>query len=115
MPRATNGPSRKNKRKKIHKITKGFRGRPGKLYRSAKDAARRALVYAYRDRRQRKRFFRRIWIQRISAGCRANGLRYSEFIALLGQRDIHLNRKALADMLTTDPSQFSELVKKVQE
>ncbi len=115
MARSVNGPSRKNKRKKIHKITKGFRGRPGNLYRAAKDAARRSLVYAYRDRRQRKRFFRRIWIQRISAACRENGLRYSEFIALLTQKEIHLNRKTLAHIAATDPSLFGELVKKVQE
>ncbi len=114
MPRSINGPSRKNKRKKIHKITKGFRGRAGNLYRSAKDAARRSLVYAYRDRRQRKRFFRSIWIQRISAACREHGLRYSEFIALLSQNDIQLNRKTLAYMVVNEPNLFVELLNKVR-
>ncbi|MBN2050821.1 MAG: 50S ribosomal protein L20 [Spirochaetales bacterium] len=112
MPRAVDGTRRKDRRKKILKETKGYKGSRGTLLRSAKDAVTRAGVYAYRDRRQRKRDFRSLWITRISAACRLNGITYSRFISGLNNAGITINRKALADMAVADKEGFKVLVEK---
>lgn len=114
MPRVIDGTRRKDRRKKILSDTKGFRGSSGKLFRSAKDAQRRALQFAYRDRKARKRYFRSIWITRISAACRNLGINYSRFIAHLKSADIQMNRKVLAHLAVHDPSAFSKLVTQIQ-
>ena len=110
MPRAIDGTRRKNRRKKILAEAKGYRGRRGKLFRTAKDAVTKAGEYAYRDRRRKKRDFRRLWITRISAACRADGLTYSRFIEGLRKADVQLNRKALSNLAIEDPDAFKELV-----
>jgi large subunit ribosomal protein L20 len=114
MPRSVDGTRRKDRRKKILKQAKGFRGRPGKLFRSAKDAVTKAGTYAYRDRRRKKRDFRRLWITRISAACRLNGVSYSRFIDGLTKADIQINRKALSNLAIEDPDAFKELVDKAR-
>ncbi len=114
MPRAKDGQRRKNRRKKILKLAKGFRQGRHRLLRTAKDAVRKAGQYAYRDRKVRKRDFRQLWIARINAACRSKGLRYSEFIAKLKKADIQLDRKALAYIAMTDPKAFEAIVIKVK-
>jgi large subunit ribosomal protein L20 len=113
MPRATNNVASHRRRKKVLKQAKGYRLGQSKLYTTAKGAVDRALSFAYRDRRQKKRNFRKLWVVRINAACRANGISYSRFIHLLHSQEIELNRKALADMAMNDPQAFSELVKSV--
>ena len=115
MPRAVDGTRHKNRRKKILKQAKGYWGARSKLYRPAKDAVAKALTYAYRDRKTKKRDFRALWIARISAACRARGMTYSRFINGLKVLDIRLNRKALSNMAIEDPSAFGALVDKVSE
>lgn len=115
MPRAIDGTRHKKRRKKVLKQAKGFWGRRSKNYRTAKDAVAKALVYAYRDRKTRKRDFRALWISRISAACRAQGMSYSRFINGLMKLDIRLNRKALSNMAVEDPIAFAELVDKVKD
>lgn len=110
MPRAVDGTRRKERRKKILDQAKGYWGRRSKLTRTAKDAVRKAGLYAYRDRKVRKRDFRRLWIARISAAARTEGLTYSRFINGLGKADIKLNRKVLSNMAIEDPSSFKTLV-----
>jgi large subunit ribosomal protein L20 len=110
MPRAVDGTRRKDRRNKILKQAKGYWGRRSKLHRTAKDAVAKSLQYAYRDRRTRKRDFRRLWVTRISAACRAEGLSYSRFIEGLNKADIQVNRKALSNMAIEDPSAFKQLV-----
>lgn len=110
MPRAIDGTRRKNRRKKILNEAKGYRGRRSKLFRTAKDAVTKAGEYAYRDRRRKKRDFRRLWITRISAACRANGIPYNRFIEGLKKADVQLNRKALSNLAIEDPDAFKELV-----
>ncbi|MFP4011937.1 MAG: 50S ribosomal protein L20 [Spirochaetaceae bacterium] len=110
MPRAVDGTRRKDRRKKILKQAKGYWGRRSTLNRSAKDAVAKSLQYAYRDRRARKRDFRRLWIARISAACRGEGITYSRFMEGLSKADVRVNRKALANMAIEDPSAFQELV-----
>lgn len=112
MPRAVDGTRRHDRRKRILKDAKGYWGRRSKLFRTAKDAVTRAGVYAYRDRRQKKRDFRRLWITRISAGCRTNGITYSRFINGLNKAGIVINRKALADMAVQDKEGFKVLVER---
>ncbi|WGK68438.1 50S ribosomal protein L20 [Candidatus Haliotispira prima] len=114
MPRAIDGTRRKDRREKVLERAKGFRGRPGKLLRQAKDATAKAGVYAYRDRKRRKRDFRRLWIARISAACREQGLSYSQFMAGVIKNNIQLNRKALSNMAIEDPEAFSLIVRKVR-
>jgi large subunit ribosomal protein L20 len=113
MPRITNGTRRHDRRKKILKATKGYRGARSKLFRTAKDAAAKAGAYAYRDRKRRKRDFRRLWITRISAACRAHDISYSKFMKGLSDAGIQLNRKALSNMAIEDPGAFTALVEKV--
>ena len=110
MPRAVDGTKRKNRRKKILKAAKGYRGRRSKLFRTAKDAVTKAGTYAYRDRRRKKRDFRRLWIARISAACRADGITYSRFIEGLTKADIQINRKSLSNLAIEDPDAFKELI-----
>lgn len=111
MPRATNNVASHRRRKKVLKKAKGYRLGQSKLYTTAKGAVDRALSYAYRDRRTKKRNFRKLWIVRINAACRDNGLSYSRFIHLVNENKIELNRKALADMAMNDPKAFTDLVK----
>jgi large subunit ribosomal protein L20 len=110
MPRAVDGTRRKDRRNKILKQAKGYWGRRSKLHKTAKDAVAKSLQYAYRDRRARKRDFRRLWITRLSAACRAEGISYSRFINGLNNAEIKVNRKALSNMAIEDPSAFKELV-----
>ena len=114
MPRAVDGTRRKDRRKKIIKQAKGFRGRRSKLFRTAKDAVTKAGTYAYRDRRRKKRDFRRLWIARISAATRANDMTYSRFIDGLNKADIQINRKVLSNLAIEDPDAFKELVEKAR-
>ena len=109
MPRARDGRRRTRRRKKILALAKGYRGARSKLFRTAKDAVAKAGQYAYRDRRQRKRQFRRLWIVRISAACRQEGVSYSQFMAALRKAQIQLNRKLLAH-LAQDRGAFQKLV-----
>lgn len=105
----------KRKRTRFHKVTKGFYGGRGNLVRVAQEAANRSLAFAYRDRRQRKRDFRRLWIARISAALRMRGLTYSKFIHALKIASIELDRKVLADLAVTDPKGFSSIVESVSK
>ena len=110
MTRARSGKTVMRGRKRLRKLTKGFRQSRHNLYRQAVVTLLRARVYAYRDRRVRKRDFRRLWIIRINAACRMRGLRYSQFIAGLQRALVELNRKTLADIATTDSTAFGALV-----
>jgi len=113
MPRSVNSVSSKNRRKKILKQAKGYWGRRKNVFTVAKNAVEKALSYSYRDRKVKKRVFRSLWIQRINAGCRANGISYSKFINLINKSDIKLNRKTLADMAMNNPEEFNNLVKQI--
>jgi large subunit ribosomal protein L20 len=108
--RTTSGKARAHAKKRLFKKVKGFVGGRGKLLRGAQETLVRAGVYAYRDRRVRKREFRRLWIIRINAGCRALGLRYSEFIAGLKAAQIELDRPMLSEMAINDPVAFAKVV-----
>eukprot|EP01156_Anaeramoeba_ignava_P018218 Anaeramoba_ignava/a91115_32.p1 GENE.a91115_32~~a91115_32.p1 ORF type:complete len:120 (+),score=13.24 a91115_32:347-706(+) len=110
MPRAVDGTRRAERRKKILKDAKGFYGRRSTNFRAAKDAVAKAGVYAYRDRKKKKRDFRRLWITRISAACKQNGMNYSQFMYGLSKAGIELNRKALSNMAIEDPKAFTALV-----
>src|SRR5690348_12897748 len=114
MPRVKRGTKRNDKRKKILGLTKGFFLTKSKLYRSAKEASQRALKFAYSGRKQRKRQFRELWIVRISAAARANGLSYSQFMHGLKLAGVELDRKVLADIAVTDPAGFAALVEQVK-
>jgi len=111
MPRATNGPASNRRKKRLFKQTKGFVGGRKNLLRSAKETLNRAMAYAYRDRRVRKRKFRQLWITRIGIAARNNGMSYNAFISGIGKANIKLNRKMLAAIAVDDPQAFSELVK----
>ena len=115
MPRAVDGTRHKKRRKKVLKQAKGYWGRRSKLYRTAKDAVAKSLTYAYRDRKNKKRTFRALWIARISAACRAQGISYSRFMNGLKRLEISLNRKALSNMAIEEPETFAELVNKVKD
>src|SRR5690242_18101900 len=110
MVRARSGKTVLRGRKRMRKLTKGFRLSRHNLYRQAVVTLIRARVYAYRDRRVRKREFRRLWIVRINAACRMRGLRYSQLIAGLLRAQVELDRKALADIAVHDPDTFTKLV-----
>ncbi|RKY88525.1 50S ribosomal protein L20 [candidate division KSB1 bacterium] len=109
MPRATNNVASRKRRKKILKAAKGYWGRRSKTLTNAKDAVTKALQYAYRDRRTRKREFRRLWITRINAAARLNGLSYSAFMNGLKKNNIELNRKVLAELAVNNPETFAKL------
>jgi large subunit ribosomal protein L20 len=110
MPRATNSPASRARRKRVLLRAKGFRGFRSKLFRYAKDAVRKAMTYEYRDRKKRKGQFRRLWIQRISAAVRNEDLTYSRFIEGLNAAGIEADRKILADLAVQDASAFSAIV-----
>jgi large subunit ribosomal protein L20 len=110
MPRATNAPASRRRRKKILKRAKGFFGGRRKLFRTANETVMRAMRFATRDRKQRKREFRVLWNTRINAGCRQHGLSYSRFIAGLKKAGIRLDRKILADLAVRDRAAFKQLV-----
>lgn len=110
MPRVKRGTKRRAKRKKILKHTKGFFLSKSKLYRSAKEAMNRSLRYSYRDRRTRKRDYRTLWIQRIGAAARNNGISYSQFMHGLKTGGVELDRKILADLAVREPESFTALV-----
>ena len=109
--RVKRGFKARRRRKKVLKLAKGFRGGRSKLYRTASDAVDKALMYAYRDRRTRKRDFRRLWIARINAAARMNNLTYSKFIHGLKSANIELDRKVLAELAVSDPPGFAQLAK----
>ena len=114
MPRAKGGPKTRRRRKKYLKMAKGYWGGRHRLYRTAREAVDRALCYAYRDRKQRKREFRSLWITRINAAVRPSGLSYSKFIHGLKKANINLDRKVLADMAISDPQGFARVVEEVK-
>ena len=99
----------RRRRKKVLKLAKGYRGGRSKLFRTATDAVDKALMYAYRDRRQRKRNFRRLWIARINAAARMNNLSYSKFMHGLKLAQVDLDRKVLADLAISDPAGFAKI------
>jgi large subunit ribosomal protein L20 len=110
MARTKRGFKLRRRHKKILKLAKGFRGARSKLYRTAVQIVRKSLVYAYRDRRVKKREFRQLWIARINAGARANGLTYSKFMNGLKKSGITLDRKVLSDIAIHDQKAFADLV-----
>ena len=114
MPRANSSVPRHRRHRKVLKQAKGYYGARSRNFKSAKEAVSKAGLYSYRDRRQRKRMFRRLWITRINAGARLNNMSYSAFIATLKEKEIELNRKVLADMAMNDPNAFSRLVEYIK-
>jgi large subunit ribosomal protein L20 len=113
MPRAKNNVASRRRRKKLLNMAKGYWGSRGRIYTVAKDAVDKALKYQYRDRRVRKRQFRRLWITRINAAARLNGLSYSRLMGALRTSDVELNRKVLADLAMHDPAAFTRVVEHV--
>ena len=111
MPRSNSSVPRHKRHRKIIKQAKGYYGTRSRNFRTAKDAIIKALTYAYRDRRQRKRQLRQLWIARINAAARQHGMSYSKFIHGLQAHRIELNRKTLAEMAVNDPQSFEQLVK----
>jgi large subunit ribosomal protein L20 len=114
MPRATNRVASRRRRKGVLNKAKGYWGSRSKLYTIAKNAVEKGLQYAYRDRRQRKRQFRRLWITRINAAARLNDMSYSRFMGALRKSDVELNRKVLADLAVHDPDAFTQVVNHVK-
>ncbi len=114
MPRSTNSVASRKRRKKILKAAKGYFGARSKVYTVAKNAVEKGLQYAYRDRRNKKREFRRLWIARINAAARAEGMSYSVFMHKVAQSGIDLDRKTLADLAMNHPEAFTEVVNKVR-
>ncbi len=110
MPRATNSPASRARRKRVIDASKGYRGRRSKLFRYAKDAQMKAKTWAYRDRKNRKRTFRALWVTRLSAAVRAEGITYSRFIEGLKAANILLDRKVLSDIAVTDEAAFKKVV-----
>ena len=109
MPRVKRGTKRHNRRKKLLSLAKGYYLNKSKLYKFAKESVEKALVYAYRDRKARKRDFRRLWIVRIGAAARMNGLNYNQFISGLKNAGVDMDRKVLADIAVQDPAAFTKL------
>lgn len=114
MPRSVNNVASRAKRKRVLKLAKGFFGRKKNVWTVAKNAVEKGLVYAYRDRKQKKREFRAVWIQRINAAARLYGMSYSELMGKLGKSGIEINRKVLADLAMNHPKAFEEVVNKVK-
>jgi|TARA_X000000950_G_scaffold227435_1_gene274559 large subunit ribosomal protein L20 len=114
MPRSVNTVASRQKRKKILKKAKGYFGRRKNVYTVAKNAVEKALTYAYRDRKVKKRIFRSLWIARINAASREHGMSYSQLINKLKSKNITINRKVLADLAMNDPKKFEDILKKVQ-
>jgi large subunit ribosomal protein L20 len=114
MPRSVNAVASRARRKKILKLAKGYFGRRKNVWTVAKNAVEKALLYAYRDRRNKKRSFRALWITRINAGARLHGMSYSQFMGKVNANNIALNRKVLADLAMNDPEAFKAVVEKVK-
>ncbi|HET6990534.1 MAG TPA: 50S ribosomal protein L20 [Bacteroidia bacterium] len=114
MPRSVNHVASRAKRKKVLKMTKGYFGARRNVWTVAKNTLEKGLVYAYRDRKQKKRNFRSLWIQRINAGVREHGLSYSQFIDMANKKGITLNRKTLADLAMNHPEAFKAVVNSVK-
>ena len=114
MPRSVNAVASRARRKKILKLAKGYFGRRKNVWTVAKNAVEKALLYAYRDRRNKKRSFRALWITRINAGARLHGMSYSQFMGKLNANNIALNRKVLADLAMNHPEAFKAVVEKVK-
>jgi len=113
MPRSVNNVASRKRRKRVLELAKGFFGRKKNVWTVAKNAVEKGLVYAYRDRKAKKRDFRSLWIQRINAGARLHGMSYSEFMGKLKKSGIDLNRKVLADLAMNHPEAFEAVVKKI--
>jgi len=114
MPRSVNSVASRARRKKVMKQAKGYFGRRKNVWTVAKNAVEKAMVYAYRDRRTKKRNFRSLWIARINAGARMHGMSYSEFMGKVKANNIDLNRKVLADLAMNHPEAFKAVVEKVK-
>lgn len=114
MPRVKRSVHARKKRRKVLEEAKGYRGTKNSSYKRAKEQVQHSLQYAYRDRRNRKREFRRLWIVRINAGARENGLSYNEFMHGLKLAEVELDRKMLAEMAVSDPDMFAALVQKAR-
>ena len=114
MPRSVNSVASKARRKKILKAAKGYFGRRKNVYTVAKNAVEKAMQYAYRDRKNKKRTFRALWIQRINAGARLHGMAYSQFMGKIHKSGIELNRKVLADLAMNHPEAFKAIIDKVK-
>lgn len=114
MPRAVNSVASRARRKRILKQTKGFFGARNNVYTVAKNTLEKGLQYAYRDRKQKKRTFRGLWIQRINAGVRQHGMSYSEFMGKIHKAGVELNRKVLADLAMNHPTAFKAVVDSVR-
>ncbi len=114
MPRSVNVVAARRRRKKLLKTTRGYFGRRKNVWTVAKNAKEKGLVYAYRDRKTKKRNFRKLWIQRINAGVREYGMSYSQFIGKMNAKGIQLNRKVLADLAMNHPKAFEAVVKSVK-
>ncbi len=114
MPRSVNSVASRNRRKKILKQAKGYFGRRKNVYTVAKNAVEKAMSYSYRDRKNKKRSFRALWITRINAGARIHGLSYSQFMGKVKANNIELNRKVLADLAMNNPEAFKAIVEKVK-
>ena len=115
MPRSNSSVPRHRRHRKVVKLAKGYFGARSRNFKAAKDAVLKAGLYAYRDRRQKKRQFRRLWIVRINAASRLNGLSYSNFVHLLKEKGVDLDRKVLADLAVNNPTVFEDLVKYLQK
>ena len=113
MPRSVNTVASKKRRDKIIKAAKGYFGRRKNVYTVAKNAVEKALSYAYRDRKNKKREFRALWIQRINAGARLKGMSYSKMMNLLNKSNVEINRKVLADLAMNHPETFSDIVSEI--
>ena len=113
MPRSVNTVAARARRKKVMKSAKGYWGRRSNVWTVAKNAVEKGLTYAYRDRKVKKRDFRKLWIQRINAGARLEGMSYSEFMGKLKKANIDLNRKVLADLAMNHPDAFKAVAKKI--
>ncbi len=109
MPRSTNNPASRERRKKVLRRAKGFFSGRRKLFRTAHETVQRAMAFATRDRKQRKRLFRRLWTVRINAACRLNGTTYSRLIAGLKKANVQLDRKSLAEIAATDAAAFKKI------
>jgi large subunit ribosomal protein L20 len=114
MPRARKGAARRQSKVRVFKQAKGYRGSRSRQWRRVQEAVRRAGQYAYRDRRNRKRDFRRLWITRITAACRMREIRYSQFIAGLKAANIDLNRKMLSEIAIADPATFDAIAEQAK-
>ena len=115
MPRSVNSVASRRRRKKVLKMARGYWGSRSKVFTVAKNAVEKGLLYAYRDRKTKKRNFRGLWIQRINAGVRQYGLNYSQFIGKANEKDLKLNRKVLADLAMNHPETFQSVVNKIKK